>query len=44
MPGKEKESSSSSSTNNSLDETNALINEKIDDFSKIEERFDATER
>ena len=47
MPGKGKDSSCSS-TNNSLDEIKALLNEKFDDFSKklfsIEERFDTTAR
>ena len=47
MPGKGKDNSSSS-TNNSLDEIKALLNEKFDDFSKklisIEEKFDTTAR
>ena len=46
IPGKGKDSSSSSSTNNSLDEAKALLNENFDDLSKklvsIEEKFDAT--
>ena len=46
MPGKGKDSSSSNSTNNSLDEIKALLNEKFNDFSKklilMEEKFDAT--
>ena len=45
MPGKGKYSSSSNSTNNSLDEIKALLNEKFNDFSKklisMEEKFDA---
>ena len=48
MPGKGKDSSSSSSNNKSLDEIKALLNEKFDDFSKklisIEEKFDTTNR
>ena len=48
MPGKGKDSSPSSSTNNSLDEVKALLNEKFDDFSKklvsVEEKFDTTAR
>ena len=47
MPGKGNDNSSSS-TNNSLDEIKALLNEKFDDFSKklilIEEKFDTTAR
>ena len=34
MPGNGKDSSSSCSNNNSLDEIKALLNEKFDDFSK----------
>ena len=45
MPEKGKDSNSSSSNNNSLDEIKALLNEKFD-FSKklisIEEKFDTT--
>ena len=48
MPGMGKGSSSSSSTNNSLDQIKALLNEKFDDFSKklvsVEEKFDTTTR
>ena len=48
MPEKGKDSNSSSSNNNSLDEIKALLNEKFDDFSKkfvsIEEKFDTTAR
>ena len=48
MPGKGKDSSSSSSNRNSLDEIKVLLNEKCDDFSKklisIEEKFDTTAR
>ena len=48
MPGNGKDSSSSCSNNNSLDEIKALLNEKFDDFSKkfvsIEEKFDTTAR
>ena len=48
MPGKGKDSSSSSSNKNSLDEIKVLLNEKFDDFSKklvsIEEKFDTTAR
>ena len=48
MPGKGKDSSSSSSNNKSLDEIKALLNEKFDDFSKklisIEEKIDTTAR
>ena len=48
MPGIGKGSSSSSSTNNSLDQIKALLNEKFDDFSKklvsVEEKFDTTTR
>ena len=48
MPGKGKDSSSSSSNNKSLDEIKALLNEKFDDFSKklisIEEKIDTTTR
>ena len=48
MPGRGKDSSSCSSTNNSLDEIKALLNERFDDFSKklvsIEEKFDTTAR
>ena len=48
MPGKGKDSSSSSSNRNSLDEIKVLLNEKFDDFSKklisIEEKFDTTAR
>ena len=44
MSGKGKDSSSSSSTNNSLDEIEALLKEKFYDFSKklisIKEKFD----
>ena len=46
MPGREKDSSSSNSTNDSLDEIKALPNEKFDEFSNklvsIEEKFDTT--
>ena len=46
MPGMGKGSSSSSSTNNSLDQIKALLNEKFDDFSKklvsVKEKFDTT--
>ena len=34
MPGNGKDSSSSCSNNNSLDEIKALLNEKFNDFSK----------
>ena len=48
MPGKGKDSSPSSCTNNSLDEVKALLNEKFDDFSRklvsVEEKFDTTAR
>ena len=48
MPGRGKDSSSSSSTNNSLDETTALLNEKFDEFSNklasIEGKFKTTAR
>ena len=48
MPGMGKGSSSSSSTNNSLDQIKALLNEKFDDFSKklvsVEEKFETTTR
>ena len=48
MPGNGKDSSSSCSNNNSLDEIKALLNEKFDDFSKklisIEEKIDTTAR
>ena len=48
MSRKRKDSSSSSSNKNGLDEIKALLNEKFDDFSKkfvsIEEKFDATAR
>ena len=48
MPGRGKDSSSSSSTNNSLDEIKGLLNEKFDEFGNrlvsIEEKFDATAR
>ena len=48
MPGKEKESSLSSSNNNSWDEIKVLLNEKFNDFSKklisINEKFDTTTR
>ena len=48
MTGKGKDSSSSSSRHNSLDELKALLNDKFDDFSKklisIEEKFDTTNR
>ena len=48
MPGRGKDSSSSSSTNNSLDEMKALLNEKFDEFSNklvsIEEKFGTTSR
>ena len=48
MPGKGKDSSSSSSNNKSLDEIKALLNEKFDNFSKklisIEEKIDTTAR
>ena len=48
MPGKGKDSTSSSSINNSLDEINVLLNEKFDYFSKklisVEEKFDTTTR
>ena len=48
MPGRGKDSSSSNSTNNSLDEIKALLNEKFDEFSNklasIEEKFDTTAR
>ena len=44
MSGKGKDSSSSSSTNNSLDEIEALLKEQFYDFSKklisIKEKFD----
>ena len=48
MPGGGKDSSSSNSTNNSLDEIKVLLNEKFDEFSNklvsIEEKFDTTAR
>ena len=48
MPGKGKDSTSSSSINNNLDEINVLLNEKFDYFSKklisVEEKFDTTTR
>ena len=48
MPGRGKDSSSSNSTNNSLDEIKVLLNEKFDEFSNklvsIEEKFDTTAR
>ena len=48
MPGRGKDSSSSSGTSNSSDEIIALLNERFDDFSKklisIEEKFDTTAR
>ena len=48
MSRKRKDSSSSSSNKNGLDEIKALLNEKFDDFSKkfvsIEEKFDTTVR
>ena len=48
MPGKGNDSTSSSSSNNNLDEINVLLNEKFDYFSKklisIEEKFDTTTR
>ena len=44
MRGREKDNSSSSSTNNSLDEIKPLFNEKFDEFSNklvsVEEKFD----
>ena len=46
MPGRGKDSSSSSSTNNSLNEIKALLNEKCDEFSNklvsIKEKFGTT--
>ena len=48
MPGTGKDSSFSNSTNDSLDEIKALLNEKCDDFSNklvsVEEKFDTTTR
>ena len=48
MSRKRKDSSSSSSNKNGLDEIKALLNEKFDDFStklvSIEEKFDTTAR
>ena len=48
MPGRGKDSSSSNSTNDSLDEIKALLNKKFDEFSdklvSIEEKFDTTAR
>ena len=48
MPGKGKDSSSRSISNNSLDNIKALLNEKFDGFSKklisIEEKSDTTDR
>ena len=48
MPGSGKDSSSSNSTNDSLDEIKALLNKKFDEFSNklvsIEEKFDTTAR
>ena len=48
MPGRGKDSSSSSSTNNSLDEIKALLSEKFDEFSNkpvsIEKKLDTTAR
>ena len=48
MPGRGKDSSSSNSTNDSLDEIKALLNKKFDEFSNklvsIEEKFDTTAR
>ena len=48
MPDKGKDSSSTSSSNNSLDEIKALLNEKFDGFSKklilIEQKFHTTVR
>ena len=48
MPGKGNDSTSSSSSNNNLDEINVLLNENFDYFSKklisIEEKFDTTTR
>ena len=48
MPGKGNDSTSSSSSNNNLDEINVLLNEKFDYFSKklisIEKKFDTTTR
>ena len=48
MRGREKDNSSSSSTNNSLDEIKPLFNEKFDEFSNklvsVEEKFDTTAR
>ena len=48
MPRRGKDSSSGSSTNNSLDEIKALLDEKFDEFSNkfvsIEEKFDTTAR
>ena len=48
MPGRGKDSRSSNSTNNSLDEIKALLNETFDEFSNklvsIEEKFDTTAR
>ena len=48
MPERGKDSSSSNSTNDSLDEIKALLNKKFDEFSdklvSIEEKFDTTAR
>ena len=48
MPGRGKDSRSSNSTNNSLDEIKALLNETFDEFSNklvsIEQKFDTTAR
>ena len=48
MPGRGKDSRSSNSTSNSLDEIKALLNETFDEFSNklvsIEEKFDTTAR
>ena len=48
MLGRGKDSSSSNSTNDSLDEIKALLNKKFDEFSNklvsIEEKFDTTAR
>ena len=48
MPGTGKDSSFSNSTNDSLDEIKALLNENCDEFSNklvsIEEKFDTTTR
>ena len=48
MPGTGKDSSFSNSTNDSVDEIKALLNENCDEFSNklvsIEEKFDTTTR